>query len=111
MGYSWSGLYDAHGGFYRLNYLKGNQKEYAIVDIDFADETTHSFSRIHGGPDNTTIFRVDDNKITHSSQPELFKQEEKVIGTNSVDAYAYNIQVLSAYKQRDLKGTENDYVI
>jgi hypothetical protein len=76
MGYSWSGLFDSSGGFYRLNYLKGGQKEYAIIDIDFSDdENFRTFSHIHGGASNVTIFRIDDNQITHSSKPELFKQE------------------------------------
>jgi hypothetical protein len=68
MGYSWSGLFDLHGGFYRLNYQNGRQEEYAIIDIDFDDEI---FSHIHGGRDNTTIFRVDNNQITYSSNPIL----------------------------------------
>ncbi len=68
MGYSWSGGFDFHSGFYRLNYTKSNQKEYAILDIDFNTKKPSTFSHMHGGRDNATIFRVDDNRITHSSK-------------------------------------------
>lgn len=64
MGYVWSGLYDLHGGFYRLNYLKNGQEDYGILDVDFQDKV---FSHIHGGRDNATIFRVDKDKVTYPS--------------------------------------------
>jgi len=69
MGYNWSGLFSSEGGFFRLNYLKNDQKEYAVIDIDFADKDPHTFSHIHGGRENSTIFRVDNNEITVSSKP------------------------------------------
>lgn len=74
MGYSWSGLYNSHWGFYRLNYEKNSEKEFAILDIDFnsgnepgAEGIAHTFSVIHGGVGNKVLFRVDDNKITEHS--------------------------------------------
>lgn len=72
MGYNWSGLFDLHSGFYRFNYEKNNEKEFAIMDIDFGDEKEfnngHSFSVIHGGVKNEVLFRVDDDKITTHSR-------------------------------------------
>ncbi len=68
MGYNWSGAFHWDWGFYRLNYEKKGVKEYSLMDIDFSTEKEHPFSRIHGGKLNSTIFRVDDNKITESSK-------------------------------------------
>ena len=55
-------------GFYRLNYERGGTKEFAIVDIDFSKSQLHEHQHLHGGSDNTKIFRVDDNEITISSK-------------------------------------------
>jgi len=46
-------------GFIRLNFEKGNIKKYAILDIDFR---AHAFSHIHGGINNTSLYRIDLNK-------------------------------------------------
>jgi len=83
MGYNFSGLYDRHDGFYRLNYEKGDVKEYAILDIDFSmgnGAINHPYSHIHGGQNDVTIFRVDAGKITSSSKKDEFKQTQPKMG-------------------------------
>jgi hypothetical protein len=78
MGYFWSGGFHRDWGFYRLNYEKGATKEYALIDIDFSTEKDHPYSHIHGGKTNSTIFRVDGDKITESSKTEpIFLGKEK----------------------------------
>jgi hypothetical protein len=64
MGYNWSNLSHLNWGFYRLNYEKNGQKEFEIIDIDFNTEKEHSFSHIHGGKSNSSLFRVDGDQIT-----------------------------------------------
>lgn len=68
MGYIWSGLFQQGWGFYRLNYLKGDVKEYSLLDVDFSTRKDHPYSHVHGGKSNFTIFRVDEGKITVSSK-------------------------------------------
>ena len=42
-------------GFFRLNFERGNKKEFAIVDIDFQDNL---YFHVHQGPEKD-LFRVD----------------------------------------------------
>jgi len=46
-------------GFYRLNYEKRNVKEYAIIDIDFADNMDESLLAYYHLHTNKSIFRID----------------------------------------------------
>ena len=70
MGYIWSGAFHRDWGFYRLNYEKGNIREYSLLDIDFDTNQSggNPYSHMHGGKDNSSIFRVDGSKITVSSK-------------------------------------------
>lgn len=75
MGYNLSGLAstcrNGTSGFYRLNYSRNGVEEFAILDIDFMiEKKNHNkyYSHIHGGSQNTRIFRVEGDQITISSK-------------------------------------------
>lgn len=121
MGYFWGGAFNRDWGFYRLNYEKKDVKEFSLLDIDFNTGEGHIFSHIHGGKLNSTIFRLDENKITESSKLEF--GFEKMCG-DKIDKSAtfdliYNRDVilshLSPFETNDnaepirlLKGEKND---
>lgn len=56
--------------FYRLNYEKNGMEEYGIFDIDhsiYSDGKTFYYN-IHGGKENTSLFRVNNTGIKISSR-------------------------------------------